>query len=72
VRGEETCVLAWLQAQRYREPLPPLRLRGLDPAAAYEDVATGETHRGAVLAHRGLRVPLGGDLDATVIHLRRR
>ncbi|MEV6104845.1 alpha-galactosidase [Streptomyces sp. NPDC051940] len=72
VHGDETAVLAWLQAQRYREPLPPLRLRGIDPAARYEDVETGEVHRGALLAHRGLRLPLRGDLDAAVVHLRRR
>ena len=71
VRGEETVVLAWLHAQRFGEPQPPLRLRGLDPAAAYEDLATGTVHRGAVLGHHGLRTGLRGDLDAVVFHLRR-
>lgn len=71
VRGAETVVLAWLHAQSYGEPQPPLRLRGLDPAAAYEDLATGTVHRGAVLAHHGLRTGLRGDLDAAVFHLRR-
>ncbi|MEU0841902.1 alpha-galactosidase [Streptomyces sp. NPDC005962] len=71
VRGEETVVLAWLHAQSYGEPQPPLRLRGLDPASAYEDLATGTVHRGAVLSHHGLRTGLHGDLDAVVFHLRR-
>lgn len=71
VRGEETVVLAWLQAQSYGEPVPPLRLRGLDPTASYECRETGETHRGAVLLHHGLRTGLKGDLDATVLRLRR-
>ncbi|GLJ91788.1 alpha-galactosidase [Streptomyces poonensis] len=71
VLGDEAVVLAWLQAQRYGEPLAPLRLRGLDPAAAYECRETGEVHRGAVLAHHGLPLELRGDLDATVIRLRR-
>lgn len=71
VRGDETVVLAWLQAQRYGEPVPALRLRGLDPAASYECRETGEVHRGAVLLHHGLRTALRGDLDATVIRLRR-
>ncbi|MFE5124909.1 alpha-galactosidase [Streptomyces sp. NPDC056669] len=71
VRGEETVVLAWIQAQHYGDAQLPLRLRGLDPAATYRDLETGDVHRGAVLAHRGLRTGLGGDLDAAVFHLRR-
>ncbi|MFE2216628.1 alpha-galactosidase [Streptomyces canus] len=71
VLGDETVVLAWLQAQQYGEPVPALRLRGLDPAASYECPETGEVHRGAVLLHHGLRTGLRGDLDATVIRLRR-
>ncbi|MFJ8538248.1 alpha-galactosidase [Streptomyces sp. NPDC093591] len=71
VLGEETVVLAWLQAQSYGEPLPALRLRALDPTASYECLETGEIHRGAVLVHHGLRTALHGDLDATVIRLRR-
>ncbi|MEW1825259.1 alpha-galactosidase [Streptomyces sp. NPDC088196] len=71
VRGDETVVLALLQAQHYGEPLPALRLRGLDPTASYECLETGEVHRGAVLLHHGLRTGLRGDLDATVLQLRR-
>jgi alpha-galactosidase len=69
--GDETVVLAWLQAQSYGEAVPAVRLRGLDPAASYECRGTGEVHRGAVLLHHGLRTGLKGDLDATVIRLRR-
>ncbi|MFF4545836.1 alpha-galactosidase [Streptomyces sp. NPDC001406] len=71
VLGGETVVLACLQAQHYGEPAPALRLRGLDPAAAYECRETGEVHRGAVLLHHGLRTGLRGDLDAAVFRLRR-
>lgn len=71
VRGDEAVVLACLQAQRYGEPVPALRLRGLDPTASYECRETGEVHRGAVLLHHGLHTGLHGDLDATVIRLRR-
>ena len=53
VRGDETVVLAWLQAQRYGELPPRLRLRGLDPSAEYECLETGGVHRGAVLLHHG-------------------
>ncbi|MDX3714750.1 alpha-galactosidase [Streptomyces europaeiscabiei] len=71
VHGDEVVVLAWLQAQQYGEPQAPLRLRGLDPTETYECRETGEMHRGAVLLHHGLRTGLRGDLDATVIRLRR-
>ncbi|MEU0410668.1 alpha-galactosidase [Streptomyces griseorubiginosus] len=71
VRGDETVVLAWLQAQHYGEPVPAVRLRGLDPTASYECLETGEVHRGAVLLHHGLRTGLRGDLDAAVLRLRR-
>lgn len=71
VLGDETVVLAWLQAQSYGEPVPALRLRGLDPTASYECLETGEVHRGAVLQHHGLHAGLRGDLDATVLRLRR-
>ncbi|MFJ9893279.1 alpha-galactosidase [Streptomyces sp. NPDC091280] len=70
-RGDESVVLALLQAQHYGEPVPALRLRGLDPTASYECLETGEVHRGAVLLHHGLRTGLHGDLDATVLRLRR-
>jgi alpha-galactosidase len=69
--GDEAVVLAWLQAQSYGEPAPAVRLRGLDPTASYECRETGEVHRGAVLLHHGLRTGLKGDLDATVVRLRR-
>ncbi|WP_128379497.1 alpha-galactosidase [Streptomyces cavernae] len=69
--GDETVVLAWLQAQRFGEPVAPVRLRGLDRGAAYRNVETGEVHRGAVLEHHGLHTGLRGDLDATVLRLRR-
>ncbi|MEU6064114.1 alpha-galactosidase [Streptomyces sp. NPDC047082] len=71
VLGDAAVVLACLQAQHYGEPPPALRLRGLDPAAAYECRETGEVHRGAVLLHHGLRTGLRGDLDAAVFRLRR-
>ncbi|GGW82537.1 alpha-galactosidase [Streptomyces lucensis JCM 4490] len=71
VLGDETVVLACLQAQSYGEPAPALRLRGLDPTATYECRETGETYRGAVLLHHGLRTGLKGDLDAAVFRMRR-
>ncbi|MGW3085620.1 alpha-galactosidase [Streptomyces sp. NPDC001108] len=71
VHGEETVVLMWLEAQRYGERPPALRLRGLDPAATYTCRDTGAVHHGSVLLHRGLHTGLRGDLDAQVLRLRR-
>ncbi|WP_405884270.1 alpha-galactosidase [Streptomyces sp. NBC_01384] len=71
VHGDESVVLALLQAQHHGEPVAPLRLCGLDPSAAYECRETGEVHRGAVLLHHGLRTGLSGDFDAAAIRLRR-
>ncbi|MET8453290.1 alpha-galactosidase [Streptomyces sp. NPDC005209] len=71
VLGDDAVVLACLQAQSYGEPVPPLRLRGLDPTASYECRETGEMHRGAILLHHGLRTGLRGDFDAAVFRLRR-
>ncbi|NGO09946.1 alpha-galactosidase [Streptomyces sp. HC44] len=71
VHGDQSVVLAWLQAQHYGEPVAPVRLRGIDPTATYECLETGEVHRGAVLLHHGLRTGLRGDLDAAVFRLRR-
>ncbi|WP_217562796.1 GH36 C-terminal domain-containing protein, partial [Streptomyces sp. GbtcB6] len=63
--------LAWLQAQSYGVPAPAVRLQGLDPTASYVCRETGEVYRGAVLLHHGLHTGLKGDLDASVIRLRR-
>ncbi|MCX4820713.1 GH36 C-terminal domain-containing protein [Streptomyces sp. NBC_01142] len=49
-----------------------MRKRGIDPSAAYECLDTKAVHRGAVLLHHGLHTGLKGDMDATVIRLRRR
>lgn len=72
VRGEETVVLMWLEAQRYGQRPPALRLRGLDPSAAYVCQDTGTVYEGSALLHRGLHTGLTGDLDARVLRLRQR
>ncbi|WP_394816408.1 GH36 C-terminal domain-containing protein [Streptomyces lancefieldiae] len=71
VFGDGTAVLARLQAQHHGEPVPAPRWRGLDPEAPYACRETGEVHRGAVPLHHGVCLALRGDLDATVIRLRR-
>ncbi|MGP9017279.1 alpha-galactosidase [Streptomyces sp. BR1] len=71
IHGDDTVVLAYLQAQHHGERPPSVRLRGLDPAAVYRCLDTGAVHRGALLLHRGLDTGLRGDLDAAVFRLRR-
>ncbi|MEU7577263.1 glycoside hydrolase family 36 N-terminal domain-containing protein [Streptomyces sp. NPDC041068] len=71
VIGDHSVVLALLSERAQGEEPGPLRLRGLDPAAVYSCADTGESYRGAVLLHRGLRTGLGGDADAAVFRLRR-
>ncbi|MCZ9341954.1 GH36 C-terminal domain-containing protein, partial [Streptomyces sp. TRM76130] len=69
--GDEVVVLAWLRAQSFGQEPAPVRLRGLDPRAAYVCRDTGRRHRAAVLLHHGLRTGLRGDLDAAVFRFRR-
>ncbi|QIP83481.1 alpha-galactosidase [Streptomyces sp. Tu 2975] len=71
VRDDETVVLALLQAQRYGERPPALRLRGVEATGAYVCADTGAVHQGGVLLHHGIHTGLEGDFDATVIRLRR-
>jgi alpha-galactosidase len=73
--GTEAVVLAWRPVVRHGQADPPLRLAGLDPAARYEQIASGavvSVHHGAVLSHHGLALELPpGDHASTLIHLRR-
>ncbi|GAA4961223.1 hypothetical protein GCM10023238_30530 [Streptomyces heliomycini] len=71
VLGDETVVLACLQAQHHGEPAPALRLRGLDPEASYECLETGETHDVAVLCTTGC-APVCGRSGRRGVRLRRR
>lgn len=41
---------------RHRHYEPKVQLRGLDPEAIYEDVATGKRYSGSLLMHRGITV----------------
>ncbi|MCJ1676148.1 alpha-galactosidase [Streptomyces sp. APSN-46.1] len=68
--GDRTVVIAWRVAPAHGDPTPPLRLRGLDPAARYRDERTGLLHHGAVLMHHGLPLDLSaGDHASMVIRL---
>jgi alpha-galactosidase len=67
--GSEVVVIAWLHAQQYGLPKPPIRLRGLDPVSRYRNVETGEVSSGALLQSAGIQTELRGDFDSTLIHL---
>ncbi|MGA8112312.1 MAG: alpha-galactosidase [Actinocatenispora sp.] len=64
-------VLAFLGSQRFGEPVPLLRLAGLDEAAWYQVDGTGEPVSGAVLHRHGLPLRMRGDYDSTMLHLTR-
>lgn len=50
---------------------PPVRLRGLDPAARYRDVDSGAEYGGAFLMNHGLRPVLRGDYASVLVVLGR-
>ncbi|GGL62729.1 hypothetical protein GCM10010129_02920 [Streptomyces fumigatiscleroticus] len=58
-------------AHSFGQAPAPVRLRGLAPDGVCVCRDTGRRYGGTVLLHHGLRTSLSGDLDATVIRLRR-
>ncbi|MEU9149793.1 alpha-galactosidase [Streptomyces sp. NPDC048417] len=75
--GDRTVVAALGTGRVDGAPLLPgrpdrLRLRGLDPAARYQDTATGTTYSGAHLLHYGLPFAWSADHDADLVVLTRR
>ncbi|WP_236059947.1 alpha-galactosidase [Actinacidiphila acididurans] len=74
--GPRTVVAAWSTGPLDGAPLVPgrparLRLRGLDPAAGYQDTATGTEYRGAHLMHAGLPLAWTARHDAELVVLAR-
>jgi alpha-galactosidase len=72
--GRQAVLFAFLQAQQFLRPVPPVRLRGLDPEALYrirtidDKLADrGDTIGGAALMNRGVTLRLGGDFDSTML-----
>lgn len=66
--GSQIVAFVYLHSGRFRSPMPPVRLRGLDPAARYRDERTGEVSSGAVLQEHGVEVELRGDFDSAMLH----
>jgi len=69
--GGELAVLAWWRPRPYGSYPTALRLAGLDPAARYRDMVTGEEHRARVLMQAGLPLPPRIDYGSQLFHLRR-
>jgi alpha-galactosidase len=67
--GGQVVVFVFAHTVRQSRLDPPIRLRGLDPAARYRDATTAYT--GAFLTHHGLRPVLAGDYASTVVVLTR-
>jgi alpha-galactosidase len=54
---------------KFLNPIPMVRLRGLKEGALYRVEGAKEPLSGAALMHRGIEVPLEGDLASAVIEL---
>ncbi|MFY1669622.1 alpha-galactosidase [Plantactinospora sp. WMMB334] len=69
--GAQVAIFVFARAVRQNTQDRPVRLRGLDEAAGYEDPATGRRYSGAFLRYHGLPVALAGDHASELIVLRR-
>jgi alpha-galactosidase len=56
VLGDDVVLLGWWGPRRYGQVPPPVRLAGLDPAAGYRDLDSGQVYPGTVLMTSGLRL----------------
>lgn len=71
--ADRAVVFLWRPTTSFAPAHPPLRLRGLDPAARYRDEDTGTHWSAATLTGHGLPLPAlpPGDCASTVVRLRR-
>jgi alpha-galactosidase len=70
--GAETVVFAWRPTAHLGHPPPPVRLRGLDPAATYREAESGREYSGVALMAHGIRPALPpGDYASTLLHFTR-
>lgn len=67
---EESVVFAFLHSQHLGEPLPRLRLQGLDPDKQYVIDQLPGTWTGRGLMNIGVELPLRGDFDSLVYQVR--
>jgi alpha-galactosidase len=76
--SRQSLLFAFRHSQQFKQPLAPIRLRGLDPSANYrirtiDDKLAGgaRTVSGAYLGAHGLTLRLTSDFDSTLIVLER-
>ncbi|MDQ6418426.1 alpha-galactosidase [Paenibacillus sp. LHD-117] len=68
--ASETVVFAFLHSQRLGEPLPRLRLRGLQPDKMYAIEQLPGAWTGKAMMNIGIELPLRGDLDSLMYRIR--
>ena len=68
---DEVVVFTFAPSAHNGERHRPFRLTGLDPAAIYSDVDSGQRYSGALLMRRGLDLTLEGDYASALTVLRR-
>jgi alpha-galactosidase len=76
--GKQAVVFAFLHSQQYSNPVPALRLRGLDPSGIYRIkridnklTEPNSTYSGSYLMHHGIGMKLTGDYDSTSVSFER-
>ena len=74
--GRQSVLFAFLRSQQFRQPAPPIHLRGLNENATYRITSIDDKLKekqkvlsGAYLMNRGLEFDLTGDFDSTSITL---
>lgn len=68
--GEESVLFAFLHAQKLGDKLPRLCLQGLNPDKRYAIDGMEGTHSGQALMRIGVELPLRGDYDSLICHIR--
>jgi len=67
----ESVVFVFRHTQQFRHPAPIVRLNGLNPQTLYIAEPLQETRSGQAWMSRGIQLPLTGDYDSAIIHLRK-
>ncbi|SFD84795.1 alpha-galactosidase [Paenibacillus catalpae] len=67
---EESVLLAFLHSQKFGDRLPRLLLQGLNPDKNYTIDGIEGAHSGRALMRIGIELPLRGDFDSLMYHIR--
>ncbi|WP_168123321.1 alpha-galactosidase [Paenibacillus sp. HB172176] len=68
--GEESVLFAFLHSQKLGDRLPRLLLQGLNPDKGYRIDGIDGVHSGQSLMRIGIELPLRGDFDSLMYHIR--